>query len=61
MTMNDEILDYAWCSPMTYLEIELVLVAWAVAARHHRADLVWAEVEGLAEQWLSYEAARAQA
>ena len=52
---------YRWCSPMTFLETELVLVAWAVAARDHRSQVMWQAFVQIAEIWIELDGVRAKA
>jgi len=57
MTMT----PYQWCSPMTFLESELVLVAWAVAARDRRSEVMWQAFVQIAEIWIDLDGVRAKA
>jgi len=50
-----------WRSPMTFLETELVLVAWAVAARDHRSEVMWQAFVQVAEIWIEFDVVRAKA
>jgi len=46
---------------MTFLESELVLVAWAVAARDHRSEVMWQAFVQIAEIWIDLDVVRAKA
>jgi hypothetical protein len=46
---------------MTFLESELVLVAWAVAARDHRSEVMWQAFVQVAELWIDLDGVRAKA